>query len=68
VQRFVVLLSAIILFGAGPSRADDAPVPVNEVIRKATAAHGAALREQERCEQANIPKLRYDAACEATRT
>ena len=36
-----------------------------EAHREATARHGAALREQERCEQADVPKFRYDAACEA---
>jgi len=33
--------------------------------REATAAHSAALREQERCELADVPKFRYEAACEA---
>lgn len=36
-----------------------------EAHRTATNLHSAALREQERCEQADVPKFRYDAACEA---
>ena len=33
--------------------------------RKATTLHSAALCEQERCEQADVPKFCYDEACEA---
>lgn len=61
----IVAGGAVTLTAGAAAVGADPAFALIEAHRSATALHGAALREQARCEQANVPKFLYDAACEA---
>jgi hypothetical protein len=60
----IVAGGAVALTAGAAAVGADPAFALIEAHRTATNLHSVALREQERCEQAGVPKALYDAACE----